>query len=233
MASAVGVRELRQNLSKYLDRVQLRDRIATAGVRTQGQALVHILFLATLRGLIVRGPMVGTHHAYVLVSEWLGPAPRFERGAALAELARRYLAGHGPADARDLANWAGLPLRDARAGLAAIATELEPRPDGTVDLARASRDAGLPPPRLLGAFDPLLLGWKSRAPFLGAHERTVVSGGLIRACALVRGQAAGTWGLRAGEVVLEPFARLTRTDAAALGAEAQDVTRYLGDRARA
>jgi hypothetical protein len=34
--------------------------------------------------------------------------------AGAAELARRYLVGHQPADDRDLARWAGLPLRDAR-----------------------------------------------------------------------------------------------------------------------
>lgn len=38
-----------------LTRVQLRDRIAAAGVRTQGQALIHLLMLASLRGLTVRG----------------------------------------------------------------------------------------------------------------------------------------------------------------------------------
>ena len=48
------------------------------------------------------------------------PRPAPTRDVALAELARRYLAGHGPAGDRDLARWAGLPLRDARAGLRAI-----------------------------------------------------------------------------------------------------------------
>ena len=35
-----------------LTRRQLRERIAAAGVRVEGQALVHILFLASLRGLV-------------------------------------------------------------------------------------------------------------------------------------------------------------------------------------
>ena len=94
-----------------LTRPQLRDRIAAAGVRTEGQALVHELLLACLRGIAVRGPMIGREHAYVLVRDWLGAPRPFDRDAALAELARRFLAGHGPADDRDLAKWAGLPLR--------------------------------------------------------------------------------------------------------------------------
>ena len=69
--------------------------------------------------------MVGREHAFVLVRDWLGAPEPVDRDAALAELARRYLAGHGPAGERDLARWAGLPLRDARAGLSAIAPELE------------------------------------------------------------------------------------------------------------
>lgn len=38
-----------------LTRAQLRERIAAAGIRTEGQALVHILMLASLRGLVVAG----------------------------------------------------------------------------------------------------------------------------------------------------------------------------------
>src|SRR6266480_6537609 len=99
-----------------LTRAQLAERIAKAGVRTQGQAIVHLLVLAGLRGIAVRGPMAGREHAYALVRDWLGAPPRprgapaFDRDRALAELAARYLAGHGPAAERDLAKWAGLPL---------------------------------------------------------------------------------------------------------------------------
>src|SRR6185437_2064889 len=114
----------------------------------------------------------------VLTRDWLGEQPAVDRGGALAELARRYLAGHGPADERDLARWAGLPLRDARAGLATIASELEVRPDGLITLTPTACVTPEAPPRLLGAFDPLLMGWRSRAPLLGEHESRVVSGGI-------------------------------------------------------
>ena len=211
-----------------LTREQLGERLAAAGVPAKGQALVHLLMLASLRGLTVRGPMAGGRHAYVLVRDWLGPTPNVERGRALAELARRYLAGHGPASDRDLAKWAGLPLRDARAGLQAIAAELDERADGLLGLGAKGSAAELPPPRLLGAYDPVLLGWTSREPLLGRHERRVTVEGLFRPFALVRGRAAGTWGIRAGKVALEPFRRLPREDAAALEAEARDVVRYLG-----
>ena len=117
-----------------MTRFQLRDHLDAAGIRTAGQAFIHLVMLACLRGIAVRGPMVGKQHAYVLVRDWLGEPRPVDRDRALAELARRYLAGHGPASDRDLAKWAGLPLRDARAGLAAIGSELEDAGDGAVRL---------------------------------------------------------------------------------------------------
>jgi hypothetical protein len=187
--------------------------------------------LASVRGLAVRGPMVGKQHAYVLVRDWLGAPPAIDRDSALAELARRYLAGHGPADDRDLAKWAGLPLRDARAGLNAIASELVRRDDGLVDVARRDATAPLPAPRLLGSFDPVLHGWASRDQVTGTHDARIASGGLFRPIALVRGQAVATWRLNGNRIALEPFGVIGRRDAAALEADAEEVLRYLGLRA--
>jgi hypothetical protein len=33
--------------------------------------MAHILFRATLDGLIIRGPMIGREHAFALVADWL------------------------------------------------------------------------------------------------------------------------------------------------------------------
>jgi hypothetical protein len=229
-AAERGVRAIERALEADgpMTRAQLRERIAAAGVRTEGQALVHLLMLATLRGLTVRGPMAGSEQAYALVADWLGAPAKVLRERALAELARRYLLGHAPADDRDLARWSGLPLRDARAGLHAIASELHERADGLVELKRRRLAAVEPqPPRLLGAFDPLLLGWRSREEIVGENRSLVTVNGLFRPFALVRGRAAAGWRLAAGKIELEPFARLTRADAAALESDAADVLRYL------
>jgi winged helix DNA-binding protein len=210
-----------------LTRDELRARIDRAGVRTEGQALVHLLGLASFRGLVVRGPMVGKQHAYVLVRDWIGDTRPVPRDRALTELARRYLAGHGPAGERDLAKWAGIPLRDARAGFGSIARELDVRPDGLAALAAARPADRPPPPRLLGPFDPLLLGWTSREPILGRHDAKVVTGGIFRAFALADGRGVATWRVSSDQVEIEPFARVSRADRAALEIDAQDVVRFL------
>ncbi|MGZ4618022.1 MAG: winged helix DNA-binding domain-containing protein [Frankiaceae bacterium] len=217
-----------------LTRRQLRERIAAAGVRVEGQALVHILVLASLRGLLVRGPVVGGEQAYALVRDWLGdPPPPLDHGVALGGLAQRYLAGHGPAGERDLARWAGIPITAARRAFASIAPRIEQRPDGLIDLAGRPKPASAGPPRLLGPFDPLLLGWASRAPVLGSHQNAVTVNGIFRPIALVRGKAVGTWRLTDGSVELTPFASLAPDETpdpdevAALDEEAADVVRFL------
>jgi Winged helix DNA-binding domain len=210
-----------------LTRSRLRERIASTGVRTEGQALVHLLLLASLRGVTVRGPMVGGEQAFAHAEDWLGPPAPVDRDRALAELARRYLAGHAPADDRDLAKWAGIPLGAARAGLQAIAAELHTRPDGLVELkATPTRADPLPPPRLIGQFDPILLGWASRADIVGAHTGIVTNNGIFRPFAMVEGRAAGIWSRRAGKIELEPFHELSGEVRAALDADAADVTRF-------
>jgi winged helix DNA-binding protein len=228
-AAEKAVRTIERALSDEgpLTRAQLRERLESAGVPTAGQALIHLLFLASVRGIAVRGPMVGREHAYVLARDWLGAQRPVDREAALAELARRYLVGHGPADDRDLARWAGLPLRDARAGLVAIAPALVERADGLVDLAKRAPAEPLPPPRLLGAYDPLLLGWTSRDDIVGPHKVLVTINGIFRPFALVAGRAVATWKLAGGKVTIEPLGRVTRRDAAALEADAEAVLDFI------
>jgi hypothetical protein len=192
-------------------------------VPAHGQALYHLLFKASLEGLVVRGPMAGKRHAYVLVRDWLGEQRPIDRDTALGEFARRYLAGHAPAGDRDLARWAGIPLRDARAGLAATGA-------GDAAVGRAGRRAPeLPPPKLLGAFEPCLLGWDSRADIVGDSPKNLVTvGGMFYPFAMVGGRAAARWKLAGGELELDPFRRIARADREALAQDAADVRRFLG-----
>ena len=208
-------------------RAELRARLDRAGVPTAGQALVHLLLAASLRGHLVRGPIVDGSHAFVAAPDWLGPAPApLERRDALARLARRYLAGHGPAEAADLAKWAGIGLRDARAALGSIAGEVVAV--GDLVALPGRRLAAPLPPKLLGPFDPLLHGWASRDAVVGRHGGIVTTNGIFRPIALVDGRAVATWGLPDGVVTLRPLEPIGDVAASALEAEAAGVLRYLG-----
>jgi Winged helix DNA-binding domain len=194
----------------------LRERLVAAGVHAKGQALYHLLFRASLDGLIVRGPMAGAKQAYVLVRDWLGKQKPLDRDKALGEFARRYLAGHAPATDRDLARWAGISLGDARAGLAAAGDQ------GSWDAAE------LPPPKLLGAFEPALLGWTSREDIVGGEPNLITAGGMFYPFAMVRGRAVARWRLLDGQVKLDPFRPISRADRDALERDAEDVVCFLG-----
>jgi hypothetical protein len=224
----VGVVERALSADGPLTRAQLADRLASDGLPPVSGVALQVLILASLRGIAVRGPMIGAHHAYVHVRDWLGqPPPEPEPDVALAWLARRYLAGHGPAADHDLAKWAGLPVTWVRRGLTAIATELADRPDGLAELATAPAGPADPPPRLLGPFDPVLLGWSSREPVLGDRQGIVTVNGIFRPFALVAGRAVGIWAYRRGDVELDYFDPLPADVTAALAAEARDVRRFL------
>ena len=214
-----GTRAIVREIERHGPRTrpQLRDALVRSRVPVAGQALVHVLAYATIRGHIVRGPVIGKQQGFVLVNDWLGPAPRrFDRDAASRELAVRYLAGHAPATDRDLAWWAGIPLRDARAALAAAGPPKPRRPSAT-----------MPQPTLLGPWEPLLVGWVDRSWILGANVKKVTIEGLFRSFALVRGKAVATWRWEEGGPAVEPFDRISRTDRAALDREAEAVVRFL------
>ena len=211
-----------------MTRAQLREIVRGASVPVAGQALVHILFLSALRGLTIRGPVIGRDQAFVLVRDWLGQPPKVtDRDTALSELARRFLSGHGPANERDLAKWAGIGLGDARRGLRSVGSELEEQPGGLVDLARRPAPTGRRHPKLLGGFDPLLHGWVDREPVLGDNQTIVTTNGIFRPFALVGGRAVATWSMPAGRVALAPFGHLGTQVLAALDHEARDVERFL------
>jgi DNA glycosylase AlkZ-like len=220
---------------------ELRSRLRCAGIPVAGQAMPHLLFRAAIDGLIVRGPMDGgSEQRYALVADRMPAAPGEvarvldDRPRALRELARRFLAGHGPACDRDLARWAGLPLRDARAGLAALGDRLQMRHDGLVSLIGAPRAAGLASPRLLGAFEPLLMGWCSRTGVLGEHDARIVTGGIFRAFALApgpehpAGEPVAIWRIGRSAVQLDALRPLGDALDEALARDGEAVMRFLG-----
>jgi hypothetical protein len=220
-----------------LTRAQLGERLRSAGIPTAGQALPHLLGLAAQRGVVLRGPVREEGQAFVLARDALGANPPTSlqgdaRSAALKELARRYLAGHGPATPGDLAAWSGLPLRDARAGIAALGTGVTGAgAGGLIALQPVGPAPPAPPPRLLPAFDPYLLGWKDRSFAVAVADRQAVhpGGGIVRPTAIVDGHVAATWRRDdAGGIKVDPLMLIPRRDRRSLDREAEDIARFEG-----
>jgi hypothetical protein len=182
----------------------------------------------------------------------LRAAPR-PRGApkgdtALDEVVRRHLRAFGPAGAEDVAGWIGWRTPPVRAALERLAPDLARFEDGAgralYDLPDAPRpDPETPaPPRLLAAFDSVLLAYaaKRRERILpDAHRDAVYERRnlQIRPSYLVDGLVAGTWSIeikrREATLTLRPLERLARATRAELVDEAERLARALQPQAKA
>ena len=109
----------------HLTRPALAERLGDAGLPDDGPRVARLVAHAELEGLVCSGAMQGNQQTYALLAERAPHPRRLDRDAALAEIVLRYFTGHGPATERDLAYWATLTLTDVRAGLAAVADQLE------------------------------------------------------------------------------------------------------------
>jgi hypothetical protein len=219
----------------YAGRSELVAKLGRAGIEVDASRRVHLFRLATAEGVAILGPDRGAETLLAPAREWLGERPPHDRDAALAELARRYVRAFGPATEADFAGWAGLPLRDVRAGLARIGNELVEVGVGgnrAWTLRGATRRPRGRIVRLLPPWDNYLMGYRDRSFFADPEtwRRITPGGGLIRATIVVDGVAAGTWNLRrkrrSVQVDLESFDELDGEATAAVRAEAADIERF-------
>jgi hypothetical protein len=222
-----------------LTRTEARDRVAAAGIELDTQTGMHIALTAVVSGIACLGPDRGATTCLVRREDWLGKPPPFDRDRALAQLARRYLGGFGPATDRDFAYWAGLPLRDVRAGLESISSEIEEVAVGEEamltlrgSLPRVPRAGQL---RMLGNFDTYLLGWKDRSFSVSEPHAAAVKeggGGWIRPVIALDGVVIGGWRSARKGGRLEISLNLPEPPSAAvrdaIDAEVEDIARFEG-----
>jgi len=223
---------------RRLTRAELLSRLERAGIAVNSQRGYHILWYTAQTGTICMGPMQKKEQTFVLLDEWAPPVGEPTREEALVRLARLYFTSHAPSTLRDFAWWAGLTLRDARLGVDAIESELEPETSTGIlhwrQVNAASRPASDQPDLwLLPGFDEFMLGYSQRNAILSPdHADRVVPGGngIFRPIVVIGGQVQGTWkrSLKKNgvEITVEPFASLNGLQDA-LEQEAQRYCRFL------
>lgn len=205
---------------KPVPRPELIQAFAAAGIKIDGQRGYHLLWHAAQTGLICLGPMAGKQQTFVLLDDWVPAPTRLSREEALAELARRYVTGHGPATVHDFAWWGGLTVGDARRALASAGPDVRVTAVDGVDHWHADHGAPGDPAgaRLLAAFDEYLLGYKDRAAVLAPeHAKEIVPGGngVFFPMLVLDGQVVGSWrrtlSAKWVDIELSPFAATAKT----------------------
>ncbi|MGE5141539.1 MAG: winged helix DNA-binding domain-containing protein [Rudaea sp.] len=243
-------REMKSILKRAgpLTRWELVDRLNERGlsIERKGQAAIHLIALAALNGTICLGPDRQNGEKTFRLAAHSEPNLS-TRPAALAELARRYLAGYGPASPKDFASWSGLQSAQARqawSSLQAAGAIAPVQVDRSVlwavtGLAQATAPAGFSAPsvRLLPAFDGYLLGYADRSLVVPLdHQRDVYHGGQIVPVILVNGESAGVWRYeRHGkylQITVRPFRPLGRAIDRLIRREVEDIGRFWGMPAR-
>lgn len=185
-----------------LTRAELTAHLTTLGIAPDGQAPFHLIRHAALTGVLCHGPQRSGEATYVLLDDWLPTTGRlrWEGDAALAELARRYLAAYAPATLEDFAAWSGLPVTWARTTWRTLTKSGAITECGTMTmLAGQAKElpasSGTPDVRMLPAYDNYLTGYRTREVSVPALHQTRVrpGGGLVRPTVIADGLAIATW----------------------------------------
>lgn len=185
---------------KLLTRDEMYAFLEAENISTAAQRGYHILWRTAQEGLICFGPLKGKQQTFALLDDWIPQTDRaFERNQALAELAKRYFASHGPATLQDFVWWSGLKMTEARSGIEAIEPQFRKE---TVDEKTywmpldTHTDAPPQDVYLLPGFDEYLLGYTDRSAVLEAqYAKRICPGGngMFSPTVVRNGQVIGTW----------------------------------------
>jgi hypothetical protein len=176
---------------------------------------------------------------WATVERWLGRP--LDGGLDVEELALRYLAAFGPATPRDVQVWSGLGRLDE--AFERLRPRLRIFRDGRgrelFDLPDAPRpDPDEPAPvRFLGEYDNALLSHDDRSRIVAEEHRPCLMtiNGIVPGTLLVDGFVAGQWRIarerRAATLVVEPFAKLAKTERVAAEEEGERLLTFVGGEA--
>jgi len=198
---------------RTLTRPAAYELLEKAGIETGSGRGLQIMFCLAHEALVCFGPREGKQHTFVLLDEWSPPTPARNptEDEALATLASRYFAAHGPASLRDFAWWTGLRLTKARAaheiirqGLARFSVDgrelwghENTLPNGAPSGPRAF---------LLPNYDEYIVGYTERSALSSETTPHALDGRgniLFMNTIALDGRIVGTWSRRARSTSME------------------------------
>jgi hypothetical protein len=236
---------------RRITRGQAYAALERGGVSPQGQRGIHILSHLSQHRVLCFGPREGRQATFVLLDEWLPAAADPPREQALAMLAKRYFASHGPATVHDFAWWAGLVMKDAHEAIGgagsrlagetwrgrrwwwSAATATAPTVTGAAVKSPAAPVVKSPAAVLLPPWDEYLVAYKDRAMAgdavaIGRDPSGVIGAPVVLIDGIVRGTWKRSLATSAARITLEPWTRVTKDERRALEKAAARYGRFLG-----
>ncbi|MBY0494321.1 MAG: winged helix DNA-binding domain-containing protein [Cyanobacteria bacterium] len=221
-----------------LTRAEIAEHLSRAKIPAHGLKLAYLVMQAELEGVICSGPRRDKQFTYALLEERAPKAKTRDRDEALAELAKRYFASHGPATVRDFSWWSGLTMKDAQLAIDSVRPMLESSQiDGsTVWSADAPGKASKAvTAMLLPNYDEYLIAYKDRGAFVDQSRAANVvarSGGAFANHLIIDGRLAGGWSRTIGgnnvKIEVAPYKKLTPMQLRAVANAADCYGEFLG-----
>lgn len=148
----------------HLTKVEIGKIFEEAGLGAL--ALGYVLIYAELEAIICSGVMKGKQQTYALVEERIPQTKPLSYEDGLLECTRRFFTGHGPAQIKDFAWWASLPIAEVKKGIELA--QLKPlEVDSKTYFTIGTTGSAIPSPvvHLLPNYDEYFISYKDREAF--------------------------------------------------------------------
>jgi hypothetical protein len=183
---------------RQLTRTELTPAFEERGIDASGLRLGFLIMHAELEGIVCSGARKGKQHTLALLDDRAPGTRSLSLDDAPGALARRYFAGHGPAQVRDFCWWSGLTVAQARRGIEVAGSHLARRAVGGseywFEASLEVRRPVAPSVHLLPNFDEYLVAYKDRsAAFDPSTGTEVAASDALGNVVVSGGQVVGHW----------------------------------------
>ncbi len=197
-----------------LTKQEILEKMNQEGLTIDTHQLGHQLAYGEADAFICSGVDKGKKATYALLDERVPFTPELTKEEALARLARNYFQSHSPASLADFVWWSGLPITEARQGIALMEGEIiangltaykrvadkltiekQPEQNLYVHSSCPVKPAKSKSIHLLPSFDEYLISYKDRtaALQLDHHPKAFTNNGIFYPVIVSNGKVIGNW----------------------------------------
>jgi hypothetical protein len=237
-----------QELTAWLPELKNKIESKYPGIDTIGQLSLREMSQSTvLVPSKPSGDWKSNLHTYVSLRTWL-PSVNLEalnEQEARKKVVFHYLAGFGPAIAEDIAWWIGLGKGDVKEILEEMNDEIDSinirGSESTFFILKSDLEGMFvreDSVHLLPKFDPYVMGYKNRQRLIATEYENRVywsTRAEVSPSIVVNGRIIGTWSHKEEKnkitITLSPFEKTNRRLANAIKQQAEDLARFIGEKA--